>query len=112
MWYDFRMAQVTQEQIQAVADKIAKEFQPEKIILFGSYAWGTPSEDSDVDLCVIKDVENTRDLARKIDRLTDPRPFPLDIIVFKPKRELKRLSMGDTFYRQIITEGEILYEYR
>ncbi len=100
---------VTKEQIQEVADKIAKEFQPEKIILFGSYAWGKPHEDSDVDLCIIKNVENTRELAREIDGSISPRLFPMDIVVFRPKKEFQRLSMSDTFYRQILTQGAVLY---
>ena len=66
---------ITKAQIQAVADKIAKEFQPEKIILFGSYAWGKPTEDSDVDLCIIKEVEDTRELSSRISHLLYPRPF-------------------------------------
>ena len=103
------MAQITKEQIQAVADKIAKEFSPEKIILFGSYAWGKPNKDSDVDLCVIKNVENTRALARDISSAVDPRPFPMDVVVFRPKTEFRRLSMSDAFYRQIIKQGKLLY---
>ncbi len=104
------MSQITKEQIQAVADKIAKEFQPEKIILFGSYAWGKPHEDSDVDLCIIKNVENTRELARDIDSALTTRSFPMDIVVFKPRKEFHRLSMSDAFYKQVLTQGTILYE--
>ena len=100
---------VTIEQIQAVADKIAKVFQPEKIILFGSYAWGKPGPDSDVDLCVIKDVENTRASAVEVRIIAYPRSFPLDVIVYRPVAIAQDHREGDFFVNDIITKGKILY---
>ena len=101
---------VEQEQIQALAQKIAEKFQPEKIILFGSYAWGKPNSDSDVDLFIVKDTKNTRDTARKISRLIFPRPFPLDIIVYQPDKANERLARGDFFIQDIFSKGKLLYE--
>ena len=67
---------VKEKEIKKIAEKIAKEYKPEKIILFGSYAWGKPGPNSDVDLFVVKKTDNTREMARKIGRLLFPRLFP------------------------------------
>jgi len=101
---------ITRDKIQAIADKIAKEFQPEKIILFGSYAWGKPTEDSDVDLCIVKDVEDTRALRRNIDGAFGSRNFAMDVVVFRPRHMFRRLNMADAFFQQILTDGQTLYE--
>ncbi len=98
-----------EEKIKEVVNKIVKEYQPEKVILFGSYAWGKPTEDSDVDLFIVKDTENTRAMARKIDRLIFPRYFPMDLIVYTPGQVEKRKIMGDFFVKNILTKGKILY---
>lgn len=103
------MHRITQEKIQEVADKIVKVYQPEKVILFGSYAWGMPTEDSDVDLFVIKETEDTRVLAREIDGFIFPRPFPMDIIVYKPEQIKRRQARGDCFIRDIFYKGKVLY---
>ena len=100
---------VTEQKIQQVADKIVQKFQPEKIILFGSWAWGTPKANSDVDLLVIKDTENTRTLAREIDGHIFPRPFPLDLIVYRPDQIQKNQKLGDSFVTHILNKGKILY---
>lgn len=97
------------KKIQEIADKIAKEFQPEKIILFGSYAWGQPTENSDVDLFIVKKTDNTRETAREIDGSIRPRPFPIDLIVYKPESVEKGLIMKDFFINNIIIKGKILY---
>lgn len=101
--------QVTEEKIQEVAQKIAKEFQPEKIILFGSFAWGTPGPDSDIDLFIVKETDNTRDMAREISGFVFPRLFPLDLIVYRPESVKKSLERGDFFIRDIVTKGKVLY---
>src|SRR5271166_349563 len=70
--------------IRRYARAIAERFQPDKIILFGSYAYGTPHEDSDVDLLVIMPCRNQIDMGVKI-RLTLGAPFPMDLLVRKPR---------------------------
>lgn len=100
----------TQKNIQEVAGMIAKKYQPEKIILFGSYAWGKPHQDSDVDLFVIANTENTRETAREIDGSVFPRSFPIDLIVYTPSQVKKREQIGDFFIRDILTKGKVLYE--
>ena len=95
--------------IQTITQKIVKQFHPEKIILFGSYAWGEPGIDSDVDLFIVKETENTRELARKIDSFLFPRPFPIDVIVYRPKQVERRKDSGDFFINDIIAKGKVLY---
>lgn len=98
------------KQLKRITQKIVKEFQPEKIILFGSYAWGKPGSDSDVDLFVVIDTkQSTRETARHIDRSLFPRPFPMDLIVYTPAKVRERLKMGDFFIEDIISKGEVLY---
>lgn len=99
--------------IDEITRKIVQEFQPEKIILFGSRAWGIPTEDSDIDLFIIKDTnKSTREVARDIDGALWERTIPLDIIVYTPAKVDKWLKIGDFFINDIIHKGKILYERR
>jgi len=92
--------------------RIVSELKPEKIILFGSYAYGVPTPDSDVDLLVIMKTK-----AKEIDRyvavsnLLYPRQFPVDILVKTPKEiEVEKKKRGNFFMREILTKGKVLYE--
>lgn len=103
-------AKITDQKIKEVTLKIADNFQPEKIILFGSFAWGEPNENSDVDLFIIKKTDlSTREIAREIDGSIFPRPFPMDIVVYKPEQVLEREANNDFFIKDILTKGKILY---
>jgi len=88
---------------------IAEKFHPEKIILFGSHAHGTPHEDSDVDILVVMAARNEIDQAVKI-RLAVAAPFPMDLIVRTPEDLRWRLEAGDSFMRDIVAQGKVLYE--
>jgi len=102
-------ANVPMRLIRRYARAIAEEFRPEKIILFGSYAYGTPNEDSDVDLLVIMPTRNQLDQAVRIEyRLTAP--FPLDLIVRKPEQLRWRLAEKESFTTIIMSQGKVLYE--
>ena len=102
---------VIEQKIKEITDKIVREYQPEKIILFGSWAWGTPHEDSDVDLFIVKETDrSTRELAREIDGSLWGRTIPLDLIVYKPEGIEKQLLEGNLFIRDIMQNGKILYE--
>lgn len=97
-------------QIRAVAERIAREFQPERIILFGSYAGGTPTPDSDVDLLVIMPFEGkpfwkALEILNRIDA-----PFPLDLLVRRPDDTERRFTQGDPLIRDALNRGEVLYE--
>jgi predicted nucleotidyltransferase len=106
---DFK--RVTRKQINAVVRKIVNEFNPEKIILFGSYAYGKPTIDSDVDLLVVMDSEEhlARRGIRILRRLLDV-PFPLDVLVRTPQEVVSRLKLEDFFMREIVQQGQVLYE--
>src|SRR5438132_11147889 len=93
-WY--RGADVPMRVIRRFARQVAEHFQPDKIILFGSHAYGTPHEDSDVDILVIMPARNQLDQAVKISLDIDP-PFPLDILVRTPYDMKWRLAEADSF---------------
>ncbi len=99
------------KRIQEVADKIVREFQPEKIILFGSYAWGNPGPDSDVDLFVVKETQDpSLKRIEALDRIFSRREFPMDFLVYTPAQVQKRMEIGDFFMEEIMSKGQILYE--
>ena len=106
-WY--RGADVPMRVIRRFALRVAGRFRPEKIILFGSYAYGTPHADSDVDILVVMVTRNQLDQAARIELACDP-PFPLDIIVRTPKNMKWRLEEGDSFLQEIALKGKILHE--
>jgi len=94
-----------------VAKQIAEKFQPEKIILFGSYAYGKPRPESDVDLLVVMETSlRERQQRLEISRALSPRPFALDIIIRTPQQLEERIALGDVFLRKVITQGKVLYE--
>ncbi len=100
-----------EEKLKEITDKIVREYKPEKIILFGSYAWGEPKSDSDLDLFVVK---NTKEPSLKrieiLDRLFSRREFSMDFLVYTPKQIKKRLAIEDFFVKKIINNGKILYD--
>ncbi|MBM4467008.1 MAG: nucleotidyltransferase domain-containing protein [Chloroflexi bacterium] len=99
------------ETLPAAVERIVQELQPEKIILFGSYAYGTPSPGSDVDLLVIMETEaSSKERSWAVSRLLIPRPFPVDILVRTPQEIQRALATGDFFIREIIARGRVLYE--
>jgi predicted nucleotidyltransferase len=102
-------ADVPMSAIRHYARQIAERFQPDKIILFGSYAYGQPHEDSDVDLLVIMPARNQLDQAFKI-RWQLPAPFAMDLLVRTPKEMKWRLDERESFLMEITSKGKILYE--
>jgi type I restriction enzyme M protein len=94
-----------------IRERIVKAFDPVKIVLFGSYAWGTPRKDSDLDLLVIMESDES-EVKRvvKVSRLFEDRMFPMDILVKTPKEIEERLRIGDYFYKEILEKGLMLYE--
>ena len=101
---------VPMRQIRALARRIAAEFEPEKIILFGSHAAGTATKDSDVDLLIVRRHRDDGVRQAVAIRLALRTNFPLDIIVRSPQDVRRRLKMGDTFLRHILEQGTVLYE--
>ena len=96
--------------IRRFARQIVERFAPERIILFGSYAYGTPTPDSDVDLLVVMPTRNQIEQAVRIDEAIEERGFPLDLLVRTPKVLAQRLRLGDSFMQEIVSRGKVLYE--
>lgn len=94
--------------IRRYARQVAERFQPKKIILFGSYAYGTPHEDSDVDLLVVMPTANEVSQAVRI-RLALAAPFPMDLLVRTPEKLRRRIEEGNWFLREITEKGKVLY---
>jgi predicted nucleotidyltransferase len=91
--------------------KIVSELKPEKVVLFGSYAYGMPNPHSDVDLLVImKTRASLKNRSWAVSRLLIPRPFPVDILVKTPKEVSDALASGDFFIKEILTRGKVLYD--
>lgn len=108
-----RFKRVTRKQIDAVVQRIVQQFNPEKVILFGSYAYGKPNADSDVDLLVVMESdERPPHRALGIVRQLLDVPFPMDVLVRTPTEVQQRLNTNDYFVREIVEYGQILYERR
>jgi predicted nucleotidyltransferase len=98
--------------IQDILDKLLAGYAPQKVILFGSYAYGDPRPHSDIDLLIIKDTGE-----RFIDRwvtvrhlLSDPeRTIPLETLILTPQELARRMAIGDQFLAEILEKGEVLY---
>jgi predicted nucleotidyltransferase len=103
----------TQRQIETYAEDVARQFRPLKIVLFGSYAYGNPTKDSDVDLMVVvpKDSSGVRNRERAMAiRSAIPKSFPLDLLVKDPEDISWRLEEGDCFLQDVFSKGRVLYE--
>jgi len=102
---------VTEALLKEVTDKIVRALKPEKIFLFGSYAYGNPGKDSDVDLLIImKSSERPVKRRTRASRLFWDRPVPMDFVVKTPSEIAERMSMGDFFIKKILTKGKVLYD--
>ncbi len=100
---------ISREQIQAVANQIVELFQPDKIILFGSYAYGEPTQDSDVDLLVVMPFEGSViEQICKIRRLIQ-KSFPMDLIVKSPEEMEWRYEGYDPLVRYAVDYGQVLH---
>src|SRR5712691_8930242 len=97
--------------IRRLVRQIAERFHPDKIILFGSYAYGQPHDESDVDLMVIMPTRSAIEQAIRID-LAFKRPFSLDVHVRTPYQIRQGLKEGDCdwFLREVMEKGKVLYE--
>ena len=101
---------VKRDQIRKFSEAVAREFRPQKIILFGSYAYGHPSEGSDVDLLVIMPFDRRQGRKSLEIRKRIPATFPMDLLVRTPEFIAQRLEWGDCFTQEILLKGKILYE--
>lgn len=94
---------------------ILKQYEIEKIILFGSYAYGIPNKDSDIDLLIIKNIpaNETRDFRIKLKKALWMKlgklSYSFDIVVDNEQRIKERIKMGDLFYKEIYSKGKTIY---
>jgi len=100
------------ELLAGIVNKIVEGYNPDKIILFGSYACGTPAEDSDIDLFIVKD-----DNRKRVERFCEVRKLSRAVtgisimpIVFTNAELKKRLKLEDEFILEIVNKGRVLYE--
>ena len=101
---------VAMNRIEEFGQRIGHEFGAERVILFGSYAQGAVTDDSDVDLLVIVPFEG-RNVDKSVEIRMKLRPrFPVDLLVRTPEKVRQRIEMGDGFMREILQEGKVLYE--
>jgi predicted nucleotidyltransferase len=98
--------------IEEIVKKIVTEYSPQKVILFGSYAYGHPDEESDLDLLVIKDTDK-RPIERWMDikRILRDRNRIISVtpVVYTPKELQERLALGDFFIQEVLEKGKVLY---
>lgn len=99
-----------QKYIEDLRAQIVQAAQPQKIILFGSYAYGEPHADSDVDLLVVMPFEGSplRQAFKLRTQMVVPRA--VDLLVRTPEQLAERLAMGDSFMRELLEHGKVLYE--
>ena len=97
--------------IRAIANRIAEKFDVEKIILFGSYAYGKPGKNSDIDLLVVLESKQRNwKIFWDIYRAITPLPYSIDLVVRTGKEIRERIPQGDWFLRDIVHDGLVLYE--
>lgn len=101
---------ITKKQIKELCEQIVREFHPERIILFGSHAYGKPTSDSDLDLLVVMPYEGEyrKKLVEILTRIGTR--LPMDLLLRTPKEISERLELGDFFIKEITERGEVMYE--
>ena len=95
-----------------IVEQIKEGYEPEKIILYGSYAYGKPTKNSDIDLFIVKETDKRRvDRFVEVSRLVDEwgRQVSISPLVYTPREVEERLALGDDFMEEILSRGEILY---
>ncbi len=106
----FIRTMVDMRDIGLLAQQISDEFNPEKIILFGSYAYGTPGPNPDVDFLVILPFQG-KSFRKSLDILNAVSPkFSVDLIVRRPEEVRRRYDCGDPLIREALDKGKVLYE--
>ncbi len=109
-WYRLDKRAQQSSYIKGLCQRIAEAFHPEKIILFGSQAYGNPREDSDIDLLVVMpyDGDHAKAAVRILNHLS---VFaPIDLLVRSPEEIRERIELGDRFMREITERGKVIYE--
>ena len=103
---------IRRRDIKEWCETVVREFQPDRIILFGSYAHGTPTEDSDVDVLVVMRLARRQRDVRQAAAIRDRvrAPFPMDVIVRSPQQIARMLAQGDGFVADVLRHGCLMYD--
>ena len=101
---------ISRKAIKRVCAQIAREFRPQRIILFGSYAYGKPTPDSDVDLLVVmplagRGMEKAVEISSRLEHR-----FPIDLLVRSPEEIRQRVKWNDFFLREATEKGVVMYD--
>lgn len=102
---------INQKLLDEITDRIVEKINPLKIILFGSFAYGKPNKDSDLDFFIIK--KTKLPFRKRYGMVSDalyPRMIPMDFIVKTPKEINERLKKFDPFIKEVLKRGKVLYE--
>ncbi len=104
------MSKKNQEEIKKITDQIIKGYNPEKIILFGSYAYGKPRPSSDVDLLVVK--KTGKRFGTRLFEVAEiiNSEMGTDILVYTPKEWREGLKKKYYFFKEINNKGKLIYE--
>ena len=109
-WAQLR-PEVTPALLDQIVQRIVARFHPHRIVLFGSYAYGQLTLDSDLDLLVLMDSDEPMfPRIRKVSAVAEVPFLPIDIIVRTPEEMAERTAMGDPFMREVMTRGVVLYD--
>ena len=102
---------ISQETINEMTRRLVKAYNPVKIYLFGSYAWGTPNEDSDVDFAIIVHEAHPRRVKRTLaaSEALWGLGIPKDVIVYTKEEFARAAQHPSTLARKIVQEGRVLY---
>lgn len=109
-WRAINAEMIRADQIRRYSDELAKRFRPEKIVLFGSHATRKASKESDVDMLVVMPHQGPAATQAAHIRQQVRAPFALDLIVRSPEVLQRRIKLGDSFLRSVMSEGRVLYE--
>ncbi len=107
-----KASKLPKAEIEKMVKRLVEAYRPEKVILFGSYAYGQPHADSDLDFLIIKKTSEgfINRLFHVRQLVSDPqRSIPFQPIVLTPEELEERLAIGDQFIEEIVTKGEVLY---
>ena len=103
---------IVEQQIKEITDKIVQEYKPEKVILFGSWVWGTPHEDSDIDLLVVMESDKPRiERQHEVKETVGYAGMPVDVLVHTPEELQESINIKrNLFLEDIVRNGKVLYE--
>ncbi|MEW6203673.1 MAG: nucleotidyltransferase domain-containing protein [bacterium] len=103
--------EITDELIQEIIDRIVQAVDPEKIIIFGSYAYGLPHKHSDLDILVIKESNLPRyERSIPVNEALCDLIMPMDVIVYTPDEMDEWQNVPEAFITSIVKNGKVVYE--